>query len=294
MCGCHTGGSKAIEKLLSAGYKFDYFVCLTPEMSENYLVSGYYDYRPLAKKMNIPIYVPETYSLNSRRDINFFVEEKFDLLIQGGWQRLFPEEVLNSLRIGALGLHGSSDMLPKGRGRSPMNWSLIEDKKRFIMHLFMIKPGIDNGDILAIQDFDITPYDDIETLYYKYGIVYQRLLKSELPKILNGQYSFIPQKGIPSYYQKRTSEDGSIDWEEMDVWTIHNFIRAQTSPYPGAYGLINNKNIIIWRARVFDTRIRYEEACYGDCVERFGNKLLINCRGGLLLIDEWQEKIRKL
>ena len=127
-------------------------MCLTPEMSENYLVSGYYDYRPLAKKMNIPIYVPETYSLNSRRDINFFVEEKFDLLIQGGWQRLFPEEVLNSLRIGALGLHGSSDMLPKGRGRSPMNWSLIEDKKRFIMHLFMIKPGIDNGDILAIQD----------------------------------------------------------------------------------------------------------------------------------------------
>ena len=169
MCGCHTGGVKAIEGLLSAGYKFNWFVCLTPEQSKKYHISGYYDYRNIADKYNIPYYIPESYSLKSKKDANFFYQNKFDLLLQGGWQRLFPKDIIQSLKIGAIGLHGSSDKLPKGRGRSPMNWSLIEGKKRFLMHLFMIKPGVDDGGIIAIDDFDITLFDDIETLYFKYS-----------------------------------------------------------------------------------------------------------------------------
>ena len=175
MCGCHTGGVKAIEGLLSAGYKFNWFVCLTPEQSKKYHISGYYDYRNIADKYNIPYYIPESYSLKSKKDANFFYQNKFDLLLQGGWQRLFPKDIIQSLKIGAIGLHGSSDKLPKGRGRSPMNWSLIEGKKRFLMHLFMIKPGVDDGGIIAIDDFDITLFDDIETLYFKYSLTYKKL-----------------------------------------------------------------------------------------------------------------------
>lgn len=290
MCGCHEGGLKAIESLIKAGYRFDFFVCLTPDQGEKYNVSGYYNYYSFAKKHNIPVYTPESYSLNSLADINFFNDNKFDLLIQGGWQRLFPASILSSLSIGALGLHGSSDLLPKGRGRSPMNWSLIENRKRFLMHLFMIKPGIDDGDIIAIKDFDITEFDDIETLYIKYGMVYRMLLLENLPSVLSGKTNIISQKGEPSYYQKRSPEDGKIDWESMDVWQIYNFIRGQTKPYPGAYGEIDGLEIRIWRARPFDTRIRFDSLKYGDCIERFNNKMLINCRGGLLLIDEWEIK----
>ena len=87
-----------------------------------------------------------------------------------------------------MGLHGSPDLLPKGRGRSPMNWSLIEGKCRFIMHLFLMNPDIDDGDIIEIQDFDITEFDDIETMYFKYGLVYKQLLLKKLPAILKGSF----------------------------------------------------------------------------------------------------------
>ena len=290
MCGCHEGGVKAIEGILQAGYQFSAMVCLTPEQATRYGVSGYFDYRPLAESHDIPVYVPRTYSLTDPEDERFFRDQRFDLLIQGGWQRLFPAEVLNKLSVGALGLHGSADLLPKGRGRSPMNWSLIEGRKRFLMHLFMIKPGVDNGDVIGIQEFDITVFDDIETLYFKYNLVYRSLLLEHLPAIISGEVETVPQVGKPSYYPKRIPEDGRIDWENMDVWEVHNFIRAQTRPYPGAFGLVGDRDITIWKARPFDTRIRYDGVAYGQVVERFGNRLLINCRGGILLVDEWIEK----
>jgi methionyl-tRNA formyltransferase len=286
MCGCHQGGVTAVEALLRHGYRFEYFVCLTPEQGARYRVSGYFDYRPLAERYHIPVRHPESYSLDSQSDLGFFESQHFDLLIQGGWQRLFPAKILDTLSIGALGLHGSADLLPKGRGRSPMNWSLIEGRKRFLMHLFLIKPGIDDGDIICIRDFDITPFDDIETLYLKYGLVYRDMLMESLPSLLRGTPKVVPQVGIPSYYPKRTPADGRIDWETMDVWQIYNFVRAQTRPYPGAFAKVGDRWLRIWRCRVFDTRLRYDRAGYGECVERFGERLLINCRGGLLLIDE--------
>jgi methionyl-tRNA formyltransferase len=277
-----------VEGLLQAGYSFDAFVCLSPRQAEEYSVSGYFDYRPMAKQYDIPLYIPETYSLSSKTDQAFFEEQKFDLLIQGGWQRLFPEAVLKTLSIGALGLHGSADLLPKGRGRSPLNWSLIEGRKRFLMHIFLIRPGVDDGDVLAVKDFDITPFDDIQTLYFKYAIVYRGLLLDKLPSILDRTASVISQVGEPSYYPKRAAQDGRIDWESMDVWQIHDFVRAQSHPYPGAFGAVGKQILRIWKARPFDTRIRYDQAAYGEIVEQFDDKLLINCLGGLLLVDEWE------
>jgi len=293
MCGCCEAGYYLIRDLIEYGVKFASFVILTPEQGEQYHVSGYKDFSLLAEKYDIPVYYPKEYSLNSIDDIKFFSDNKFDLLIQGGWQRLFPDHVLNTLRIGAIGVHGSSDYLPKGRGRSPLNWSLIEDKKRFIMHPFFIRVGVDDGDVFDTEAFDINEFDTIETLYYKYYLVTRKMLVRSLPKIVNGTITVRKQTGQPSYYPKRTPKDGRIEWENMDVYEIYNFVRAQTRPYPGAYADIHGKLYKIWHCQVFDTRITYPEAEYGQCVENLFDKnmMIVNCRGGLLLIDDYEEMI---
>lgn len=289
MCGNVGMGEYYVPHLIAAGINIDYFVCLTPEQGKKFNISGYFDYRPMAKKYSIPVYIPERYDMKSDADLTFFKEHNFDLLIQGGWQRLFPEDILETLNIGAIGVHGSADLLPKGRGRSPLNWSLIEDKKRFIIHYFIIKAGVDDGDVFTYKDFDINEFDDIETLYYKNALVTRSVLLEYIPKLLAGDYSVVPQIGEPSYYPKRTPADGKIDWEKMDVHQIYNFIRAQTKPYPGAFGDFNGGAYKIWKARVFDTRMIYPEMKYGDVVETFNDKILINCRGGLLLVDEYEK-----
>ncbi len=288
MCGCAEVGIDLVASLIEAGVHFTQFVALTPEQGNKYGVSGYADFRPLADRYGIPIHVPTTYNLSDELDVIFFREGRFDLLIQGGWQRLFPPAVLETLAIGAVGAHGSSDFLPKGRGRSPLNWSLIEGKRRFLLHLFLIKAGVDDGDVFAVDDFDITPFDDIGTLYLKVALCTRRMLVRHLPDLLANTIERWPQVGEPSYYTKRTPADGLIDWESMDVGQIYNFIRAQTRPYPGAFGPLDGRTLRIWKARPFDTRIQYPGTAYGSVVERFGKRLLVNCRGGLLLVEDYE------
>ena len=287
MCGCHEAGILLINSLIEEGVKFSYFVSLTPEQGQKYKVSGYFDYSEIAKKNKIPIYYPETYSLKSEKDRRFFCDNKFDLLIQGGWQRLFPDFVLESLDVAAIGIHGSPDFLPKGRGRSPLNWSLLQGKRRFILSAFLMATGVDDGSVFVTQDFDINEFDDIKSLYYKVSIASKRMISSNLQSLIEGKIYAVPQKGIPSYFPKRNEEDGFIDWETMDVYEIYNLIRATTYPYPGAFALIDEKKTKIWKARPFDSRLTYKNSSYGQVVEKFDNNLVVNCLGGLLLIEDW-------
>ncbi len=287
MWGNHVGGEPVVRGLIDHGFRFDWFVCQSPEQAEAAGVSGYHDYRPLAEANGIPFYVAESFTLKAEQDRAFFEAHRFDVLVQGGWQRLFPEEVLSTLRIGAIGVHGSSDFLPKGRGRSPMNWSLIEGRKRFLMHLFLIEAGADDGPVFDVESFDITDFDDIETLYWKYSLVLRDMHIRSLPRLLAGEFEPMPQRGEPTYYPRRTADDGRIDWEALDVWQIYNAVRAQTRPYPGAYAEIDGSMYRIWRCRPFDTRMTYPGAKYGERVESFGARWIINCRGGLLVLDEF-------
>jgi methionyl-tRNA formyltransferase len=288
MCGCIESGWEMVNSLLKNGICINHFVCIAPEKAKSAHISGYKDFRDLATHYNIPVYYAEKYSLKSENDIAFFKNHSFDLLIQGGWQRLFPQEILSTLNIGAIGVHGSSEFLPKGRGRSPINWSLIEGKKRFIIHYFLIKPGVDDGDIFHYDIFDINAWDDCATLYLKNSICSSRALINWIPRLLNGNYTLMPQLGNPTYYPKRNAGDGLIDWSKS-VFTIYNFIRAITQPYPGAFSFVNGKKIIIWRAQPFDTRITYSAAVEGEVVEIFSNNyIIINCNSGLLLITKYK------
>ena len=289
VCGCHEAGRKTVRSLLEAGYPIRHMVTLDEAQAKRYEISGYFDYRPMASEFSIPVYLPRTYDLSSDSDRAFFSEHRFDLLVQGGWQRLFPAEVLESLRIGALGLHGSADLLPKGRGRSPLNWSLIEGRNRFILQMFLMDQGADDGDVIDKRDFDITPFDTIQTLYYKVAMAGRDMHMQMIPKLISGDFTRTPQRGNPSYYPKRTPEDGRIDWETMDVWEIYNFVRAQTRPYPGAFGELDGKTFKIWEAQPFDTRMTYPDAAYGSVVEKFDEAIIVNCRGGLLLVTDREE-----
>jgi methionyl-tRNA formyltransferase len=284
VCGVQQYGVEIIEFLYLNDFKVSYIVTIDPKKAESLNVSGYVSYEEIAKKHSIPVYYAEKYTLKTENDLTFFKKNKFDLLIQGVWQRLFPDEVLKTLKTGAIGVHGSSELLPKGRGRSPINWSLIQGKKRFFIHYFLIKPGIDDGDIFHVDSFDINEWDDCNTLYLKNLILTKKILLKALPMLKSGHFKTIEQKGEPTYYPKRTPADGAINWD-LTVFEIYNFIRALTKPYPGAFTFLNGKQVSIWKAQPFDTRIVYPEALTGEVVETFqNNQFVVNCNSGLLLV----------
>ena len=292
VCSCTEFGYEIVDFLLANGISISYLVSLSPEQAIQYKVSGYKSFEPLSKKYNISIYYPELYSMKES-DSDFFEKEKFDLLLVCGWQRLIPNKILETIKICGIGSHGSSELLPKGRGRSPVNWSIIEGKKQFILQLFMLTSKIDDGDIVYHETFDINEWDTCKTIYYKTSVVMKRALLKLIPNILSNNFSRTPQSGEPSFYPKRTPDDGLIDWNKP-LKEIHNFVKALAKPYPGAFSFIDKQKIMIWEAQPFDRKITFSDAKLGEIVEKFSTgDFVVKCNDGTLLIIDYEGVVNK-
>ena len=292
VCGCTDFGYEIVDFLLTNGINISHLVSLLPEQAIQYKVSGYKSFELLSTKYGVPIYYPKLYSMKET-DFDFFEEEKFDLLLVCGWQRLIPNKILETIKICGIGSHGSSELLPKGRGRSPVNWSIIEGKKQFILQLFMLTPEIDDGDIVYHETFDINEWDTCKTIYYKTSVVMKRALLKLIPNILSNNFSRTPQSGEPSFYPKRTPDDGLIDWNKP-LEEIHNFVKALAKPYPGAFSFIDKQKIMIWEAQPFDRKITFSDAKLGEIAEKFSTgDFVVKCNDGTLLITDYEGVVNK-
>ena len=287
---CIESGYSLLSHLLKNNVKIDYIITLSPEQARKHNASGYKDFSDIANEHKIPIYYPKKFNLKSEEDLNFFKKNKFDILMVFGWQRLIPANIINTVNLGCLGAHGSSEPLPKGRGRSPINWSLIEGKKRFIIHLFYIDEGIDSGNIIDFYEFDINDWDTCHTIYKKVQICLRKMLLKNIPLIKKGTIDTIKQDdGEATYYPKRTPEDGKINWNGSTK-DIYNLVRAVTHPYPGAFTPI--EKVMIWSAVPFDTKIEYRAYNVGEVVEIFQDKtFLVKTTDGTLLVVDYETEV---
>ncbi|MFC2016749.1 methionyl-tRNA formyltransferase [Chloroflexota bacterium] len=187
-------------------------------------------------------------------------------------------------------MHGSSKPLPYGRGRSPINWSLIQGRNVFYTHLFQYKPGVDDGPIAGVRSFDINQYDTCLILHFKNTISMIELCVKYLPSLIDGSAKLDSQpKENATYYPKRSEEDGLIYWEDSTK-DIYNLIRAVTKPFPGAFSYLDddlNKKIYIWAAQPFDTKLDYKNAKPGEIVEVFYNGMFVaKTNDSVILVTE--------
>jgi len=148
------------------------------------------------------------------------------------YREMLKRELLEIPRLGALNMHGS--LLPKYRGRVPVNWAIIhgEISTGATLHYMTEKP--DNGDIVAQQAVPILPNDTALQVFQKVTVAAEMALNTVLPVLLAGKAPRIKQdlnKG--GYFGGRKAEDGVIDWSQS-AQAIHNLVRAVAPPYPGA------------------------------------------------------------
>lgn len=272
VAGCKHTTQEFISALIRHGWKPDHVLTISPEKGEKESVAGYHDLRPFLEDSGIDYTWANRYSLKSDEDREKLVALNLDVLFVIGWQRLIPDWWLESLPIGAFGMHGSSRHLPYGRGRSPMNWSLLQNKTAFFTHLFRYKPGVDDGDVVGFRSFDITLYDTALTLHYKNTVSMIQLVVDHLPSLLDGTVTFTPQdEHGATYYPKRTEEDGMIYWSDATM-DIVNLVRAVTDPFPGAFTYLEgnpDQKITIWSAIPFDSQLVFPNAVPGEIVEVF-------------------------
>ena len=236
----------------------------------------------------LPLHTVKSYDLSDPEDQFFFRKASLDLLLVIGWERLLPNEVLKSLRHFACGMHGSAYGLPRGRGRSPMNWAILTGHSKFITYLFRYTQGMDDGDIIGFKVFDITPYDDIGSLHTKNRIAMGELLHSYAPKIADGSLRVFPQPDDePTYYPKRTHEDGVIDWAQSTE-VIHRLVRAVAPPYPGAMTRLGDLDVPILAGQPFDSGLFDPSIAPGTVVDvnLSLNRLVVKTGDSAYLIND--------
>lgn len=197
----------------------------------------------IARKHNIPVYTPET--LREEKWIEIIREAAPDFIFSFYYRHMIPKSILNIPRVAALNLHGS--LLPKYRGRAPVNWVLVngEMETGVTLHEMVEKP--DAGDIIAQKKIAIDFEDDVSTLYEKMTAAARQLIKETLPKLAEGTFARIPQSGPSSYFGGRRPEDGLVIWQN-DALSLYNLTRAVTHPYPGAFTRLHGKKLFIWKA----------------------------------------------
>ncbi|MFW5895303.1 MAG: methionyl-tRNA formyltransferase, partial [archaeon] len=179
--------------------------------------------------------------------------------------------------------------LPKGRGRSPMNWALILDKSKFYTNLFKYEEGIDNGKIVGKQMFRINRYDTIETLHFKNRIAMNKLIEDHIYDILNDNISLKEQNDEKAtYYPKRKPKDGFIDWN-LKTKDIYNLMRALTKPYPGLFTKLGNKKLYFWDLRPFTEKIKFDRYEPGTIIEKLHNgKIIVKTVDSSVIVHEYK------
>ncbi len=250
-------------------------------------ISGYSYLKPFCDANNLDFVPVDTYFLTDPADKERLLALDIDILIVSGWQRLIPDWLIDHCQISAIGSHGSSEGITRGRGRSPQNWALILGKTVFYISIFAIDSGIDSGHIIDTKKYTLSEFDDIKSSYYKVCCLTAQMIGENIRNNTLSSQHLSQQSEEPRYLPQRLPKDGEIDWARTSR-EIYNFIRALTRPYPGAFSNLNNQKLTIWRARPFDIQDYSPSNLPGQVSKVFDNSdMLIKTGDSFLLVEDY-------
>ncbi len=198
----------------------------------------------LARRNGLSVFTPG--NPNTAEFINLLRRLNPELILSIYYRKLLSKEILSVPRLGGLNLHGS--LLPRYRGRAPVNWVLVNGETETGVTLHYMVEKADAGDIVTQKKFPIDIDDTALSLYGKLTNAAVELLKETYPLLQEGKAPRIPQDPrLASKFGGRRPEDGRINWDSTAL-SAYNLIRAVTHPYPGAFTLLHGKRLYIWKA----------------------------------------------
>ena len=239
----HNMGCAGIKALLDAGFEITAVFTHKDNPNENIWFDSVAE---LAASRGIPVFAPE--DINHPVWIGRIREMKPDFLFSFYYRSLIRKELLAIPAQGCFNLHGS--LLPRYRGRVPINWAIINGETETGVTLHCMTPKADAGDIVAQEKVAITDDDTARTLFDKCVAAAEVMLKKTLPLLKEGKAERIPQDNSrATVFGGRKPADGEIDWRKSAV-AVRNLIRAVTRPYPGAFSFLGDRKCFIWSAEL--------------------------------------------
>ncbi|HEY3176033.1 MAG TPA: methionyl-tRNA formyltransferase [Candidatus Polarisedimenticolia bacterium] len=272
-------GRRCLDALVASGERFCGIVTLKESLAA--ATSGAVPFDDVAAAQRIPIL--KVGDLNAQANVARVEALAPDLILVIGWTRLLGPRILRLPPLGCVGFHAS--LLPRYRGRAPVNWALINGEAATGNTMFFLDEGVDTGDIIAQRRIAIALEDTCATLYRKVSDAATGMLAEYLPLLKTGRARRWPQDhSMATVMPRRRPEDGVIDWGRSSG-ELHNWVRALTHPYPGAFTWFGGTRLFVWEARDAGGEAMGPP---GLVMTREGSDLLVAAAAGRLAIRSAQ------
>lgn len=158
--------------------------------------------------INIPIFQPD--KLRDNLAAYLVIKElKPDFIIVAAYGQILPKEILKLAPC--INLHAS--LLPKYRGASPIQESLLNDDNFTGVTSMFMEEGLDSGDILALQYLKITPTMEVSEAFSKLSLIAAELTITTLDNF--DRLNPIKQnESEVSFCKKIKKENGLVDFSD--------------------------------------------------------------------------------
>ncbi|XP_026083034.1 mitochondrial 10-formyltetrahydrofolate dehydrogenase-like [Carassius auratus] len=158
--------------------------------------------------------------------------------------QFIPMNVIDFPKHGSIIYHPS--ILPRHRGASAINWTLIEGDKKAGFSIFWADDGLDTGPILLQKECPVEPNDTVDTLYNRFlfpeGI---KAMVEAVQLIADGKAPKIPQSEEGASYEGIQKKSNAKVNMAQPAEVIHNWIRGHDK-VPGAWIVIDGKPVTLY------------------------------------------------
>ena len=232
----HDVGVRCLQILLAHGVKVELVVTHENAPSENIFFGSVADF---ADSHGILVTKPDDPHVS--QPVLEAIAQRPDFIFSFYYRRMLGKPLLDTAQLGALNMHGS--LLPKYRGRAPVNWAVINGEVRTGATLHYMEARPDAGDIVDQEAVPILPDDTAADVFGKVTDAAATVLDRSLGPLIQRTAQRLRQdQSQASYFGRRRPEDGRIDWGKTAA-QVHNLVRGVAPPYPGAFSEVGGETV---------------------------------------------------
>lgn len=273
---CVSLGFGCLKEIYKCGGKIDLLITLQDEIAKKKSGRIYLD--SFAKKKEIILH--KCKNINENKIIKLIIRHQIKYLFVIGWSQILKQLILMIPNIEIIGMHPT--LLPKGRGRASIPWSILKNLKYTGVTAFKIDKNVDTGPLIANYKIKILKKDNATTLYKKIEKAHIILMHNLWKKIKSNELVYYKQlESEATYWRQRTPSDGRV-YNYMNISKVKTMFRALMPPYPGIFLIIKKEKISI-------LEIQFKKKLSDKKFYIVDRKIFFKLKDGSLIITKWKK-----
>lgn len=219
-----------------------------------------------AIELGIPVL---QYAKVSREGLDDIRALQPDIIVTAAFGQILSDAFLAIPKFAVLNVHAS--LLPKYRGSSPIQWSIINGDEKTGITIMKTVKAVDAGDVLLEKETEIGKKETAGELFDRLAILGGEAIVEAISLVECGKATFTPQdERKVTHCSMINKGDGLVDFSKS-AKEIDCFVRGMT-PWPSAYTHIGEKTLKIFDVEKVEpidlqkSNEQFENAKFGEVV----------------------------